>query len=35
MLTIVELKYLRIFRTCMRNSLKLAGALDVGHRIIE
>lgn len=35
MLTIVELKYLRIFRAYVRNSLRLAGALDVDHRIIE
>lgn len=32
MLTIVELKYLRIFRTYIWNSLRLAGALDLDYR---
>lgn len=35
MLTTVELKYLRIFRTYIKDSLRLAGALDIDHRIIE
>lgn len=35
MLTIVELKYLRIFRTYVKRNLRLAGALGVDHRITE
>lgn len=35
MLTVVELKYLRIFRTYIWNSLKLSGVLHVDHGITE